>query len=95
MSNIICGSIDQYPVTLCNLVYVLFMCYVCFCFCVQIKYCLVNINVFVLKKSGKKKHFRFWTPTQNPSEFPFPDSNSKMLCPIEFKLDGEIDHRHS
>ena len=22
-----------------------------------------------------------------PSTFPFPDSNSKMLCPIEFKLD--------
>ena len=25
----------------------------------------------------------------------FPDSNSKMLCPIEFKLDREIHHHHS
>ena len=30
-----------------------------------------------------------------PSKFPFPDSNSKMLCPIEFKLETEIDHRNS
>ena len=27
-----------------------------------------------------------------PSTFSFPDSNLKTLCPIEFKLDGEIDH---
>ena len=25
----------------------------------------------------------------------FPDSNSKALCPIEFKLDRGIDHHHS
>ena len=30
-----------------------------------------------------------------PSTFPFPDSNLKMLCLIEFKLDREIDHHHS
>ena len=30
-----------------------------------------------------------------PSTFSFPDSNSKMVCPIEFKLDREIDHHHS
>ena len=27
--------------------------------------------------------------------FCFLDSNSKTLCPIEFKLDREIDHHHS
>ena len=30
-----------------------------------------------------------------PSTFSFLDSNSKMLCSIEFKLDMEIDHHHS
>ena len=30
-----------------------------------------------------------------PSTFSFPDSNSKMLCPVEFKLSREIDHHHS
>ena len=30
-----------------------------------------------------------------PSTFLFPDSNSKTVCPIEFKLDREIDHHHS
>ena len=30
-----------------------------------------------------------------PSIFSFADSNLKMLCPIEFKLDREIDHHHS
>ena len=30
-----------------------------------------------------------------PSTFPFPDSNSKTLCPIEFKRHREIDHHHS
>ena len=30
-----------------------------------------------------------------PSTFSFPDSNLKMLCPIEFKLDREIEHHHS
>ena len=30
-----------------------------------------------------------------PSTFSFPDSNSKTLCIIEFKLDREIDHHHS
>ena len=34
-------------------------------------------------------------PSVCPSTFLFPDSNSKMLCPIEFKLDREIDHHHS
>ena len=29
------------------------------------------------------------------STFLFPDSNSKTLCPIKFKLDREIDHHHS
>ena len=29
------------------------------------------------------------------STFLFPDSNSKMLCPIKFKLDRDIDHHHS
>ena len=29
------------------------------------------------------------------STFSFLDSNSKMLYPIEFKLDREIDHLHS
>ena len=29
------------------------------------------------------------------STFSFPDSNSKTLCPIEIKLDREIDHHHS
>ena len=28
-------------------------------------------------------------------EFQFPYSNSKTVCPIEFKLDIEIDHYHS
>ena len=28
------------------------------------------------------------------STFLFPDSNSKTVCPIEFKLDREIDHHH-
>ena len=30
-----------------------------------------------------------------PSTFSFPDSNSKTVCPIKFKLDREIDHHHS
>ena len=30
-----------------------------------------------------------------PSTFSFPDSNLKMLSPIEFIRDREIDHRHS
>ena len=30
-----------------------------------------------------------------PSTFSFLDSNSKTLCPIEFKLDRDIDHHHS
>ena len=34
-------------------------------------------------------------PSVCPSTFSFPDSNSKTLCPIEFKLDREIDHHHS
>ena len=39
---------------------------------------------------------RFMCPTSVClSTFSFPDSNSKMLCPIEFKLDREIDHHHS
>ena len=29
------------------------------------------------------------------STFFFPDSNSKTVCPIEFKHDREIDHHHS
>ena len=27
--------------------------------------------------------------------FSFPDSNSKTVCPIEFKLDRDIDQHHS
>ena len=30
-----------------------------------------------------------------PSTFLFPDSNSKMVCPIKFKLDREIEHHNS
>ena len=30
-----------------------------------------------------------------PSTFLFPDSNSKTLCSIEFKLDRDIDLHHS
>ena len=29
------------------------------------------------------------------STFLFPDSNLKTLCPIEFKLEREVDHHHS
>ena len=28
-----------------------------------------------------------------PSTIPFPDSNSKTVCPIKFKLDKDIDHQ--
>ena len=39
---------------------------------------------------------RFMCPTSVcPSTFSFPDSYSKTLCPIEFKLGREIDHHHS
>ena len=30
-----------------------------------------------------------------PSTFLFPDSYSKTVCPIDFKLDRDIDHHHS
>ena len=45
---------------------------------------------------GLVTHIRFVCPTSVcPSTFSFPDSNSKMLCPIKVKLDREIDHHHS
>ena len=41
-------------------------------------------------------NIRLMCPTSVcPSTFSFPDSNSKMVCPIEFKLDREIEHHHS
>ena len=39
---------------------------------------------------------RLMCPTSvYPSTFSFPDSNSKTVSLIEFKLDREIDHHHS
>ena len=37
----------------------------------------------------------FVCPSICSSTFLFLDSNSKTVCPIEFKLDREIDHHHS
>ena len=38
---------------------------------------------------------RLMCPTSVRLHFSFLDSNSKTVCPIEFKLDREIDHHYS
>ena len=38
---------------------------------------------------------RLMCPTSVCPHFSIPDSNSKTVCPIEFKLDREIHHHHS
>ena len=38
---------------------------------------------------------RLMCPMSVCPHFLFPDSNSKRVCPIEFKLDRDIDHHHS